>query len=168
MNRLLNIPNSLTFARLILSGFVFYFILLGDRITALILFSVAALTELDGTIARKLKQETVFGNYFDAITDIFWLVGTFIAFVIVGAVPPWFVLASIFFLLAITISVRRISKKLHKPVDISFHKPTDMVAGFFIILYLISLFFEFSSTILPTLATVAITISSFYYWKKAL
>lgn len=169
MKNIFNIPNLLTATRLILSGFMFYFILIGENITALILFIIAALTEIDGTVARKLKQETVFGDYFDAITDIFWIVGAFLAFVIIGKVPPWLIIITLFFLIAIGISVWIISRKTRKPIDISFHRPADIIAGISMFLYLLALFLEFDYINLVVIfAIIAITISSFNYWKKAL
>ena len=169
MEKIFNIPNFLTLSRLILSGFVFYFILIGKNITALILFLIAIVTEFDGTVARKLKQETVFGDYFDATTDIFWLVGAFLAFVIIGKVPHWVIVVALFFIITSGISVWTISRKTKKPIDISFHRPADLVAGIFILGYLFALFLEFAYiNIVAIFAIIALTISSSSYWKKAL
>ena len=168
MKEKLNIPNLLTLIRLILSGFIIYFILLGENITALVLFALAALTEFDGTIARKLNQETVFGNYFDAVTDIFWLVGTLVSFVIVGRVPLWVVviLAAIGIYLSVLVLI--IARKKKKKIDISFHRPMDLVAGMFFLIYLAFLFLELAySYVAASVFIVMWVLSSFNYLKEA-
>jgi len=167
--RLINIPNVLTLTRLILSGFIIYFILLGENIIALVLFALAVLTEFDGAVARKLKQETVFGDYFDGITDIFWLVGAFVAFVLVGVVPLWVVVILLVIGVYLGVLVLAIAKKKKKPIDISFHRRMDLVAGFFFLVYLVSLFLELEFANVFSLVFIVLwAVSSFSYLKEVI
>jgi len=68
---LLNVPNSITLSRLILS-FVFVYILFENysRVLIFFVFTVAAITDwFDGYFARKLKQTSKFGARMDQIID---------------------------------------------------------------------------------------------------
>jgi len=73
-----NIPNALTFLRVLLTFFIFYFILARYNIWYLIIFySVAALTDFfDGQIARRFNLKTEFGRKFDMIADRLLMIGT--------------------------------------------------------------------------------------------
>jgi cardiolipin synthase len=63
-------PNLLTLARICLAPFLVAAILERKFELGFILFIVAGLTDaLDGTLARVLKQRTVFGHYLDPVAD---------------------------------------------------------------------------------------------------
>jgi len=66
----LNVPNVISIARIILAGIVFWFMLQGAYLTAGIIFVAAAATDwLDGFLARRLKQTSLFGSLIDMTAD---------------------------------------------------------------------------------------------------
>ncbi len=68
--RIITIPNIVTFIRLILVLPFIYLLAIDESLLALIVFILAVFSDkLDGALARKLKQETQFGKTFDALTD---------------------------------------------------------------------------------------------------
>jgi CDP-diacylglycerol--glycerol-3-phosphate 3-phosphatidyltransferase len=92
---MINGPNLLTTLR-ILSVPALVVVLLtefqGKEITAFIIFLLAALTDtLDGFLARRRKQITVFGQLMDPIADKLLVASAFICLVELGAAPAWMV-----------------------------------------------------------------------------
>jgi len=83
----------LTMARLILGIVIPFFILsesLGSRILAMILFFIAAFTDLfDGKISRKMNLVTRFGKIMDPISDKVLNLGVFFVFAYLGLFPFW-------------------------------------------------------------------------------
>lgn len=94
-----NLPNQLTFLRLILSIVLFCFIAWGFYLTGLVLFIIAAGTDwLDGYYARKYSQVTTLGRILDPFADKVIVCGTFIFLVAVpemasvpGGLRAWMV-----------------------------------------------------------------------------
>lgn len=90
------IPNILTLSRIILAPVVVVLFLQEDwlmRIAAIVLFSVAAITDyLDGYLARLWKVDSDFGNFMDPLAD---KVLTFLAFATLSIIDsgmfPWWV-----------------------------------------------------------------------------
>lgn len=77
--RILNIPNQLTIARLVLSVVLFVFLAFDFYLTALVLFVVAAGTDwIDGYWARKYGQITQLGRVMDPFADKIIICGSFI------------------------------------------------------------------------------------------
>lgn len=88
----MNLPNSLTVLRVLLTPVIVWQILTGEFRLASALFAVAALTDfLDGWTARHQKQTTTFGQFADPVADKVLLSGTFLAFGVAGTVPFWLV-----------------------------------------------------------------------------
>jgi CDP-diacylglycerol---glycerol-3-phosphate 3-phosphatidyltransferase len=82
---LLNVPNQLTIARLILSIICFVFLAIDWYGTALVLFAIAAGTDwVDGYWARRYGQVTQLGRILDPFADKIIICGTFI---FLAAVP---------------------------------------------------------------------------------
>ncbi len=92
-NRVLTIPNLLSFARLFLLP-VIYLDLVGERhVRALILLALMAATDwLDGYLARRLDQTSRLGILLDPISDRVLVLVVGIGFVVVGLLPLWAVL----------------------------------------------------------------------------
>jgi CDP-diacylglycerol--glycerol-3-phosphate 3-phosphatidyltransferase len=58
------------------------------RLAALGIFAFACLTDaVDGYVARKFNQQTVFGQYIDPIADKLLLLGGFLAMTFIGQLP---------------------------------------------------------------------------------
>lgn len=68
-----NIPNSITFSRIIISFVVIYFIFADFKVSYIITaFVLGMITDLaDGQIARRFKMTTDFGRKFDMVADRF-------------------------------------------------------------------------------------------------
>lgn len=86
----LNIPNTLTVARILIIPVFITSIIYKRYNYSLYLFIIAALTDLfDGLFARLTNQKTVLGTFLDPIADKFLLVTSFVIFTVYGWVPKW-------------------------------------------------------------------------------
>ncbi len=90
----LNVPNILTVIRFLLIGvFVYLFQVPKNYVAAVIVFAVAALTDvLDGYIARKYNQVTDFGKLFDPLADKLMLFAALICLTLAGYLSPIFLI----------------------------------------------------------------------------
>ncbi|MCQ2911438.1 MAG: CDP-diacylglycerol--glycerol-3-phosphate 3-phosphatidyltransferase [Clostridia bacterium] len=101
----MNLPNKLTFLRIILIPFVMASIMIGQNnyiymYVAFALFAIACITDfLDGYIARKYNLVTNLGKFMDPIADKLLIICTLICFVQIGCEVVydnvWWVLALI-------------------------------------------------------------------------
>ncbi len=83
---LLNVPNQLSIARILLSIVMFFLLAFGWYKTSFALFVVTAGTDwLDGYWARKYGQVTQLGRVLDPFADKLFICGTFI---LLGAISP--------------------------------------------------------------------------------
>ena len=113
-DRVLTVPNLLSFARLALVP-VFLWLLLVPRETwadllALVILAVSAFTDwLDGYLARRWNQISRVGQLLDPVADRLYIVATVVAFVVRDIVPWWFAVAVIVrdIVLALAIPVLR-------------------------------------------------------------
>lgn len=88
--RVLNIPNTLTIARIVIIPLFVTSIIYDKYRYALYLFIFAMVTDLlDGLFARLANQKTEFGTFLDPLADKFLLVTSFILFSIYGWIPKW-------------------------------------------------------------------------------
>ncbi len=95
--RILNIPNLLTLARILLSPFIVYAILRDRPDLALALMLVAGLTDmLDGAIARLFNQKSVVGAYMDPLADKLMLIGAMVSLFMVHQIPLFLFIAVVF------------------------------------------------------------------------
>ncbi|NJN72423.1 MAG: CDP-diacylglycerol--glycerol-3-phosphate 3-phosphatidyltransferase [Limnothrix sp. RL_2_0] len=89
----MNLPTWITVSRL--AGVPFLLVLLnnptgGDRLIAVIIFLVVALTDwLDGYLARKLDQVTDLGKFLDPLVDKLLVTAPLLALVALQQVPAW-------------------------------------------------------------------------------
>lgn len=92
-NRIMTIPNLLSFLRLLLIPVFFALLASGRFGWALLALAVASLTDLlDGMIARRLGQVTKLGQQLDPIADRLTILAALLGFGIAGLVPWWFVI----------------------------------------------------------------------------
>lgn len=88
--RVLNLPNSLTIARIVIIPLFIIAVIYKRYDYALYMFIVAALTDtLDGFIARLTNQKTALGTFLDPLADKFLLITSFIIFSMNGWLPKW-------------------------------------------------------------------------------
>jgi cardiolipin synthase len=86
----INIPNSLTLLRILLTPLFVIFLLNHEYRYALAVFAVAGITDgLDGAIARYRNQRTVLGAFLDPIADKLLIASAFACLAVLQIVPSW-------------------------------------------------------------------------------
>jgi CDP-diacylglycerol---glycerol-3-phosphate 3-phosphatidyltransferase len=141
----MNLPNQLTILRIILAFVCIYLIwfnTLQTIIAALIIFSIAAITDyLDGQIARRKNLITNLGKLLDPIADKILIIGVFLAFLELDLISLWVVIVIVSREFIIT-SLRLVALKQNKVLAAEFHgkhKMISQVAAIIIILIIIIL-----------------------------
>ena len=85
-----NIPNLLTTVRFLLIPFIFISVISKHYLTALIIFTISALTDiLDGYIARKFNYITDIGKLIDPLADKLTQIFLLLALAILKLLPWW-------------------------------------------------------------------------------
>lgn len=88
LSQVLTAPNQLTLLRMIFVPFVVIELVDGRYFWALVLFVVAGFSDgLDGLLARRLKQQTLLGQYLDPIADKLLLSTMFLVLSILRKIP---------------------------------------------------------------------------------
>lgn len=117
----MNLPNSITFSRLLALPFLLYGLnnpTDQSRWICLVIFLVAAGTDwLDGYLARKLNQITELGKFLDPLVDKFLVLAPLLSLIELGQVPAW----GVFLILAreLVIAGWRVNPKLSGSSSIS-------------------------------------------------
>ena len=94
--RIFNLPNSLSFLRIILIPWFIYFFHTGHIETAIIIMIVALLTDwFDGKAARWTNDVSEMGKILDPLADKLCLASVALYFLWIGQLPLWFVLFAI-------------------------------------------------------------------------
>ena len=89
---MVNLPNLFTLLRVILTPFVSAAILQQNYRLAIVLIFLAGISDvIDGLLARRLKETTRVGSYFDPIADKILLVVVYISLGLARAMPWWMV-----------------------------------------------------------------------------
>lgn len=97
MNKSLNVPNTITWVRVILTVFIVWFLLQNWYMAAFILFLLASFSDyLDGYFARKLNQVSNFGKIFDQMSDKILVTSVLIVFVQLGLIQSWILIVIVF------------------------------------------------------------------------
>jgi len=96
----MNLPNTLTLLRIALTFAFILFLFVGGmpaKIAAMFIFLAASLTDvLDGFFAKRNNQITDFGKLMDPIADKVLVLSALLAFVQLGIVEGWMVVAVVF------------------------------------------------------------------------
>ena len=89
----MNIPNTITFSRLLGIPFLLYGLYIPTpqaQWICLTIFLIAALTDwLDGYLARKLNQITDLGKFLDPLVDKLLVLAPLLVLVEIGKIPGW-------------------------------------------------------------------------------
>ena len=92
-DRILTIPNVISFIRMCMAPVFLVLLLQGNDIAAGLLFAFAAATDfLDGLIARKTHTVSKLGQLLDPAVDRLLMICAVVGLVIVGRIPLWIVL----------------------------------------------------------------------------
>lgn len=90
-NKIVTVPNVISAVRLLLVPIYLWLLFSGQDIAALVLFSVAALTDcLDGQVARRTNQVSKLGKLLDPAVDTVLMFTGVLGVVIIGRLPVWF------------------------------------------------------------------------------
>lgn len=93
---LINLPNILTFFRILLIPVVALFIFFGDPVSciiAVLLFGAASFTDwLDGYIARRQNLVSMTGKFLDPLADKLLVMTALVMLVPLGRLPAWIVI----------------------------------------------------------------------------
>ena len=89
----MNIPNTLTFARIVSVPLLIWLIIDRDFFGAFVVFMLAGLSDAaDGYLAKRYGWHTELGAYLDPIADKALLVAMYVALGISGHLPAWLVI----------------------------------------------------------------------------
>ncbi len=92
-----DIPNIISFLRLLLTIPVVWALLEEEFMTALVLFFIAGVSDgLDGFLAKRLHWQSRLGGLLDPLADKALLVSSFLCLGGLGLLPPWLVALVIF------------------------------------------------------------------------
>ncbi|AKU90528.1 CDP-alcohol phosphatidyltransferase family protein [Vulgatibacter incomptus] len=92
----MNLPNSITLARIALVPIFAWLLLSGRPVAALAAFVVAAVSDgLDGLVARVLDQRTELGAILDPIADKFLALTALVLLVSAESLPIWLLVAAL-------------------------------------------------------------------------
>ncbi len=86
----MTVPNMLTLSRVAIIPVFVVSMVMGWRVAALVLFSVASLTDmLDGYLARRMGQVTKFGKFMDPLADKLLVFAALVFFLAEGTMAAW-------------------------------------------------------------------------------
>jgi cardiolipin synthase len=93
--RILTVPNLVSFARLAgVPLFLYLFLVAHQEAAAVAVLAVGGTTDwVDGYLARRLGQVSRLGALLDPFADRLYILATLVAFTIAGVVPWWFAVA---------------------------------------------------------------------------
>ncbi|MDQ6993724.1 MAG: CDP-alcohol phosphatidyltransferase family protein [Mariprofundus sp.] len=113
--RILNIPNTLTLARIIITPFIVFEIIEGEPAFALLLMGIAGITDmLDGAIARMFNQRSTVGAFMDPLADKLMLISTIVALYFLNHIPTYLFLAVVFRDMVIVLGATAYEMVTHK------------------------------------------------------
>jgi cardiolipin synthase (CMP-forming) len=88
LRELLTAPNQITLLRMVFLPFIIIHLVNRHYLSALVLFILAGLSDgIDGLLARKLKQQTLIGQYLDPMADKLLLSTLFMVLSVLHKIP---------------------------------------------------------------------------------
>ena len=89
----MNIPNSITLARILFVPLIVWLILKEERMAAFIVFVLSGISDaLDGLIAKQFNSVTRLGKYLDPLADKILLVSIYVTLGFKEDIPSWLVI----------------------------------------------------------------------------
>lgn len=89
----MNIPNSITIARILLVPLTIWLLISSAYDAAFLVFVAAGVSDgVDGYIARRMKTQSDLGAYLDPLADKALLVSSYATLGLIKAIPAWLVL----------------------------------------------------------------------------
>jgi cardiolipin synthase len=184
MRRLLNVPNVITFSRIVLIPLIIGIYYLPEdllswhakNVSATVVFIVAAVTDwLDGYLARRLNQMSAFGAFLDPVADKLIVAGALVVLLYLGRVDMLVALIIIGREIAIS-ALREWMAKVGqaRSVAVAFIgklKTVFQMIAIPLLLYHEPVLFvdaQWLGTLLISVAAVLTVVSMLYYVRKAL
>lgn len=94
---MINLPNILSFARLLSVPVIIWLLLDRELATAFWIFVAAGITDgLDGFLAKRFNSKTELGSYLDPLADKTLLVGVYVTLGVTRDLPVWLVILVVF------------------------------------------------------------------------
>jgi cardiolipin synthase len=120
-NRIVTIPNALSFMRLLLVPVFAALILLKDDWAAVAVLMVSGFTDyLDGTLARRWGQVTRIGQLLDPLADRLYILTTLLGLAYRDILPWWLVLVLVARDAAITVSLSLLTPQERRPLEVNY------------------------------------------------
>lgn len=167
----LNLPNLLSFLRILLVPVFLWLIVVGQSILAIGVLAFSSATDyLDGWLARRWNQQTRLGQLLDPAADRLYIFATLLGLTIVGYVPSWLFWVVLARELVLIPTMPMLAAKGYGPLPVHFLGK----AGTFCLLYAFPLlliakvFDPVSWLILPVAWAFALWGVGLYWWSAFL
>lgn len=167
----LNLPNALSFLRILLVPVFLWLIVSGNPLWAIGVLAFSSATDyLDGYLARKWDQQTRLGQLLDPAADRLYIFATLLGLTMVGYVPAWLFWVILARELILIPTMPMLAAKGFGPLPVHFFGK----AGTFSLLYAFPLlliakvFEEVSLIVLPIAWAFAIWGVGLYWWSAFL
>jgi CDP-diacylglycerol--glycerol-3-phosphate 3-phosphatidyltransferase len=184
MRRLVNVPNAITFSRIVLIPLIIALYYVPDEwlswhgrnAAATIVFIVAAVTDwLDGYLARRLNQMSAFGAFLDPVADKLIVAGALVVLLYLRRVDMLVALIIIGREIAIS-ALREWMAKVGQAGSVAVAYIGKLKTGFQMVAIPLLLYHEhllgfdcqWWGTLLINVAAVLTVVSMLYYMRKAL
>ncbi|MFH1662001.1 MAG: CDP-alcohol phosphatidyltransferase family protein [Candidatus Falkowbacteria bacterium] len=159
-------PNTFTTTRLLLIPFICYFICGGQRILALVLFILGAITDFfDGEVARRFNQVTRIGENYDQFADKIFVISILTCLAYCAGLWLW--VATVIIFREILVLIGRtlvINTPQEKAITVEMHGKIKATFQYIIISYTI-LGLPYFNWTMSVVAFITI-LSAVKYWKK--
>jgi cardiolipin synthase len=95
VDRILTVPNAISFARLLgVPLFLYLFLVVEADAAAVVVLAIGGTSDwIDGYVARRMRQESRLGALLDPTADRLYILATVLAFTVRDVLPWWFTIA---------------------------------------------------------------------------